>query len=83
MSRFNYCPYPERCPNQRGGFLFPFVGGLLIGGLAAPYFIRPNVPQQPMPYNYSGYYPYGQGGYYPTYTQGNYSYPYANGFYHY
>lgn len=76
-----YCYYPEPKPNQRGGFLIPFVGGLLIGGLAAPYFIKNNQPTY-YPYsqpNYNNYYPYN----YPTYSTGNYSYPYANGFYHY
>lgn len=75
--------YRQSDPNQRfGGFLIPFVGGLLIGGLSAPYFMnRPNV--QPMPnYNtYQNQYPYNY--YYPTYQYGTFNYPYTNGYYHY
>lgn len=66
--------YPHQ-NNYRTGFIFPFVGGLLIGGLVAPYFIKSNKPYYPPYYPYSNYI--------PTYQTGNYTYPYANGFYHY
>lgn len=77
-----YCYYPYQENQTRGGFLLPLVGGILIGGIAAPFFMKNNNQYQG-PYiqpNYNNYYPYN----YPTYQQGSYSYPYNNnGFYHY
>ena len=46
------------------------VGGILIGTIATPFFMNNQ--------HYVPYYPY------PTYSTGNYQYPYSNnGFYHY
>lgn len=82
----NFCCYPQynySRNNQRfGSFLVPFVGGLLIGGIAAPYFInnKNNYPMSNNPYNNYPSYPVYN---YPTYQYGNFTYPYSNGFYHY
>ena len=72
MKNCYYCPENSH-PNQRfGGFLVPFVGGLLIGGLAAPYFINNKNEKQ---YAYPAYYP-SQHPYTVPYQYGNYTYPY-------
>ena len=55
--------YRNYRPNERMGFLTPFILGGITGGLVAPYFYnnRPN-------YYYGGYYPY------PYYNQSYYYY---------
>lgn len=82
-----FCTDPIQCAPQRmGGLLFPFLGGLLIGGLGG-YVINKNGQTSPAypgaTYTYQNSYPYVNYAPYPTYQTGTYSYPYANGFYHY
>ena len=56
--------------NNQRSILLPLVGGILIGTIATPFFMNNQ--------HYVPYYPY------PTYSAGNYQYPYSNnGFYHY
>ena len=51
--------YRNYVPNQRMGFLTPFILGGITGGLVAPYFYnnRPNYYYYPYPY-YQNYYYY-------------------------
>ena len=79
MNCHPFCYYPyQQNKNSRSGLLIPFVGGLLIGTIAAPLFIKNN--QQPTYYYYPNQYPYYQYGY-PVYP--NNPYPYNNGYYKY
>lgn len=77
MKYNHFCYYPYQTNNTRNGFLLPFVGGLLIGGLATPLLTKNN-NYYPYPnYQYQPYYQYGH----PVYS--NYSYPYQNVYYKY
>ena len=77
-----YCFYPYHDnKNNRSGLLLPFVGGLLVGGIAAPLFIKNNYSQPNYTY-YPAPYPYYQYGY-PVYQNNNYTYPYQYGYYKY
>ena len=51
--------YRNYIPNERIGFLTPFILGGITGGLVAPYFYnnRPNYYYYPYPY-YQNYYYY-------------------------
>lgn len=75
--------YPIENNHSTRGFLFPFVGGLLIGGLAAPLFIKNNNQYPPYYPSYppnNSYYQYG----YPVYQNyTSYTYPYTNSNYPY